>query len=206
VRAGAEVVVDGGAQAFFVGPVIEMTGSRFSGLGLACCEGELSIENGDTVFFGQIHSLGTAMQLGPVAFGGLPVVPSQNPSGLKAQETTCFRRRRNDKPETRVELKSWVDPQYPKLQRHTRELSFFHRPRHQSRSDAPALMLGNDEYLVRIKIIGQCVEAPETGLLTFNLNDLQPACDDVFPHTRLDRSFVPGAPHLYDVVAHRFSP
>ena len=69
MRAGAEVVVDGGAQAFFVGPVIEMTGSRFSGLGLACCEGELSIENGDTVFFGQIHSLGTAMQLGPVAFG-----------------------------------------------------------------------------------------------------------------------------------------
>ena len=46
-----------------------MTDSRFSGLGLARYEGELSIENGDTVLFGQIHSLGTAMQLGPVAFG-----------------------------------------------------------------------------------------------------------------------------------------
>jgi len=29
VRAGAEVVVDGGAQAFFLEPVIEMTGSRW---------------------------------------------------------------------------------------------------------------------------------------------------------------------------------
>ena len=71
-RTGTEVVY-GGGQAFFLGPVIEMTGSRFSGPGLPRYEGGLSIENGDTVLFGQIHKLGTARHLTLVPFGDVNI-------------------------------------------------------------------------------------------------------------------------------------
>ena len=50
-----------------------MTCARFSGLDLLRYEGRLSDENGDNVLFGQLHSPGTATQVGPVAFGDLKI-------------------------------------------------------------------------------------------------------------------------------------
>ena len=50
-----------------------MTCARFSGLYLLRYEGRLSDENGNNVLFGQIHSPGTATQVGPVAFGELKI-------------------------------------------------------------------------------------------------------------------------------------
>lgn len=73
VQPGAVVEVSGDAQAFFLGPVVEMTGSHVFGPGLARYEGGLSIESGDGNWLGQPHSLGIAMHSGPVAFGDLNV-------------------------------------------------------------------------------------------------------------------------------------
>jgi hypothetical protein len=73
VQPGAVVSVNGDAQAFFQGRVVEMTGSHFIGPGLARFEGGLAIE-AEQGLFGAPHSLGNALHEGPVAFGDLNVV------------------------------------------------------------------------------------------------------------------------------------
>jgi hypothetical protein len=72
VQPGAVVTVNGDAQAYFLGRVVEMTGSHFFGPGLARFEGGLAVE-AEQGLTGASHSLGSALHDGPVAFGDLSI-------------------------------------------------------------------------------------------------------------------------------------